>query len=212
MTPPERPPKPPVDRPFQRDTGDYAVGRGASERSATRPPPSIEIPTGPVSNGELMVEIRSIRAENDRLEGRLIAALDESEKRVKTIVRGPPEQRAEALAVKLEETQMDMSKTIAKWRRWVGLAFVLVGALLGGNVVQITLGHDITEAAETVAADVAETKAADIARDQQQTKTLSETNSARIDKLESKIDNILELLQRPAPIVVPAQPLPKKHK
>jgi hypothetical protein len=226
-------PERPGDRPWtgRRETvelGPTKPPRGASEASGARPPPIITADQA----AELLTEVRGVRgeirevkAEVARAEGRMLSNLTEVEKRGQ--VRVESRQVAEISAQltlterELETTQAkrtEESEAFASTKRL--LARALTGAVaaallaLTAYLDRCSASRDVVEKVEVVASDTAEkaaeSKTAELAAEHAQTKRLAAENSTRIDTMEKTLGTILEevrALKQP-----PAAPKGKAHK
>jgi FtsZ-binding cell division protein ZapB len=160
---------------------------------------------------------RELLAAVDRAEGRMSRELIEVEKRLGT--RRESREMAE-ISAQLTISEKQRKEDAEAWQRLRRLLLRAVFGLAGLAGISVTAfldrsctSHELATEAKAVAAQAVDAKAAEIVDDHAQTRAQTEANSKRIDALEGKLDQVLELLQRPVPPEPePVVPPRKGHK
>ncbi len=117
------------------------------------------------------------------------------------------------LSAALTMTSQDLAiaRRVAKWLKLAATTGV------GGGVVMMALSmarqcgqYEAAEATRDVVVDAAaqtvEAKAAELTARHEETREIAIESTKRIDQLESKLDQVLELLTKPTHVSVPAEP------
>lgn len=196
------------DRPT---TGVHGPTKGVRERASSSDVHTSTPRIEPISGAPEWV--RLLQAQLAQSEGRMMAEIVAVEKRIE--VRRESRELAE-LSAQLTMTSKDRDRARATNRlfRWAtgGSSSVAVVALV--TALARSCGQqEIATKAERIAAETAEQtaeqKAAELATRHEETRQIAVDAKASVEALDRKLDQVLELLQRPTPVEVPA---PKKSK
>lgn len=195
---------PPDHRDRRTTTGDYGptkAPRGVSDSDVHTTTPRLE----PISGAPEWV--RLLQAQQAQSEGRLMAEIFAVEKRIE--VRKESRELAE-MSAQLTTTTRSLERTrrVRKGLTWATVTSTAGGAMAIVALLARACGQpEIAEAARQVAAETAELtaeqKAAELERKHAATSELARETSGRVEKLEEKLDRVLELLERPTTIEVP---------
>jgi hypothetical protein len=164
---------------------------------------------------------REVLAAVDKAEGRMAREVLDVEKRLSTRTETRAMAEISAQLTVSERSRLDTEAKAAEVKRqadadaeaWGRLRKLLIRAVVGAStfagialaafVDRSCASREIATEAKAVAAEVVDAKAAELTSGHEQTKAQAESNSKRIDKLEDKLDKVLELLQPPEPEAAP---------
>lgn len=174
------PPPRQIERPWQRDA------------PSTGPQATTSAPSLPAAVSSL----------EDALARALPGALAELERRLKVHAQG----LAHAQQSAVEHT---LTMRLRGWHRIAAALGLLAGTAIASCVTRLVAEREIAAAAEVVATEVAASETAELGERHDAVAEVATANAKRLDALEPKVDQILQLLQRPAVVEVPA-PAPAK--
>jgi hypothetical protein len=167
----------------------------------------------------VLAEVRAMRADNAKLEGRVLASLSAEVATIKNLATGSTHRDVEAEQAKVEkvkaqaaETQASLGTRIEQLSKHRGWAIMGVVALFIIEVVSQYFRGDVSKAAETVSAATAKVEAKEAAtelvEDAVETKADATELTTTVERVaaleerfttfETKLDDLLERLPPPA--------------